>query len=74
MDQDRIKIAEDRIATVQDALEHAQSALQFAERAQEAAERGAEVMRNVAITALGGLIAISLVVALHRHRHPSLEA
>jgi len=74
MDQNKIETTEDRIATVQHALDHAQGALRLAERAQHAAEEHAEVMRTVAITALGGLVAVSLVVALHRHRHPHLEA
>jgi len=73
MDQSKIENTEDRITTVQNALDHAQSALRFAERAQESAEQHAEVMRTVALTALGGLVAVSLVVAVHRHRRPRAD-
>ena len=67
MDTDAIKNAETRIAEVQAALDDAQQVLQAAERAQQTAEKSAEVMRTVALAALGGLILLSLVHAVRRH-------
>jgi hypothetical protein len=67
MDPDAIKNAETRIAEVQAALDDAQQVLQAAERAQQTAEKSAEVMRTVALAALGGLILLSLVHAVRRH-------
>jgi hypothetical protein len=69
MDQDTIKNAETRIADVQNALDDAQRVLQAAERAQQTAEKSAEVMRTVALAAVGGLILVTLAVALRRHHH-----
>ena len=67
MDSDAIKNAETRIAEVQAALDDAQQVLQAAERAQQTAEKSAEVMRTVALAALGGLILLALVHAVRRH-------
>ena len=67
MDPDAIKNAEMRIADVQSALDDAQRVLQAAERAQETAEKSAEVMRTIALAALGGLILLSIVHPLRRH-------
>jgi hypothetical protein len=67
MDPDAIQNAETRIAQVQAALDDAQQVLQAAERAQHAAEKSAELMRIVALSALGGLILLSLVHAVRRH-------
>ena len=67
MDPDAIKNAEMRIADVQSALDDAQQVLQAAERAQETAEKSAEVMRTIALAAVGGLILLSLAHALRRH-------
>jgi flagellin-like hook-associated protein FlgL len=67
VDPDAIKNAEMRIADVQSALDDAQQVLQAAERAQQTAEKSAEVMRTVALAALGGLILLSLVHAVRRH-------
>ena len=69
MDQEAIKNAEARIADVQSALDDAQRVLKAAERAQETAEKSAEVMRTVALAAVGGLVLVTLVVALHRRHH-----
>ena len=67
LDQDTIKKAEAQLATVQAALDDAQRVLQAAERAQQAAERAqqaaeknAQVLRTVALTAVGGLIVVAL--------------
>ena len=68
MDPDAIKNAEMRIADVQSALDDAQRVLQAAERAQQTAEKSAEVMRTIALAAVGGLVLLSLVHALRR-RH-----
>jgi hypothetical protein len=54
---------------VQSALDEAQRVLQAAERAQEAAERSAEVMRTVALAAAGGLVLVSLFLAVRHRRH-----
>jgi len=67
VDPDAIKNAEARIAEVQAALDDAQQVLQAAERAQQTAEKSAEVMRTVALAALGGLILLALVHAVRRH-------
>jgi len=67
VDPDAIKNAEMRIADVQSALDDAQQVLQAAERAQETAEKSAEVMRTIALAAVGGLILLSLAHALRRH-------
>ncbi|MGO9751461.1 MAG: hypothetical protein ACLP8S_04595 [Solirubrobacteraceae bacterium] len=67
MDQDAIKNAETKIAEVQTALDNAQRVLQAAERAQQTAEKSAELMRTVAIAAVGGLVIIALVHALRGH-------
>jgi hypothetical protein len=67
VDPDAIKNAETRIAEVQAALDDAQQVLQAAERAQQTAEKSAEVMRTVALAALGGLILVALVHAVRRH-------
>jgi len=67
VDPDAIKNAEMRIADVQSALDDAQRVLQAAERAQETAEKSAEVMRTIALAAVGGLILLSIVHALRRH-------
>ena len=67
MDPDAIKNAEMRIADVQSALDDAQRVLQAAERAQETAEKSADVMRTIALAAVGGLILLSLVHAARRH-------
>jgi hypothetical protein len=67
MDPDAIKNAEMRIAEVQAALDDAQQVLQAAERAQQTAEKSADVMRTVALAALGGLILLALVHAVRRH-------
>ena len=69
MDQEAIKNAETRIADVQSALDDAQRVLKAAERAQEAAEKSAGVMRTVALAAVGGLVLVTLFVALYRRRH-----
>ncbi len=68
MDQEAIQNAEIRVAEVQSALDATQRVLQAAERAQQAAEKSVEVMRNVAIAAVGGLILVALVHAL-RQKH-----
>ena len=68
MDQDAIQKAEMRVAEVQSALDATQRVLQAAERAQQTAEKSIEVMRTVAIAAVGGLILIALVHAL-RQKH-----
>jgi hypothetical protein len=67
VDPDAIKNAEARIADVQGALDDAQRVLQAAERAQQTAEKSAEVMRTIALAAVGGLVLLSLVHALRRH-------
>jgi hypothetical protein len=69
VDQEAIKNAEAQIANVQSALDDAQRVLKAAERAQETAEKSAEVMRTVALAAVGGLVLVTLVVALHRRHH-----
>jgi len=69
MDQEAIKNAETRIADVQSALDDAQRVLQAAERAQATAEKSAEVMRTVALVAVGGLVLVTLVHAMRRHHH-----
>ena len=69
MDQETIKKAEAQLATVQAALDDAQRVLQAAERAQQAAEKNAQVMRTIALTAVGGLVVVALAVALGRSRH-----
>jgi hypothetical protein len=69
MDPEAIKNAEMRVAEVQSTLDEAQRVLQAAERAQQAAERSAEVMRTVALAAAGGLVLVSLLLAVRRRRH-----
>ncbi|MGO8907293.1 MAG: hypothetical protein ACLQMH_16970 [Solirubrobacteraceae bacterium] len=54
---------------MQSALDDAQRVLQAAERAQQTAEKSAEVMRTVALAAVGGLVLVTLVAALRRHHH-----
>ena len=68
MDQEAIKNAEAKIAEVQSALDNAQRVLQAAERAQETAQKSADVMRTVALAAIGGLVLIALVFGIRR-RH-----
>jgi F0F1-type ATP synthase membrane subunit b/b' len=67
VDPDAIKNAETRIAEVQSALDNAQRVLQAAERAQATAERSAEVMRTVAMAAIGALVLLSVVHAVRQH-------
>ena len=69
VDQEAIKNAEAQVATVQAALDDAQRVLQAAERAQQAAEKSAQVMRTVALAALGGLVVVAVAVSLGRSRH-----
>ena len=68
MDQEAIQNAEMRVAEVQSALDATQRVLHAAERAQQTAEKSVEVMRTVAIAAVGGLILVALVHAL-RQKH-----
>ena len=67
MDQEAIKNAETR--AMQSARDDAQRALQAAERVQQAAEANAEVMRTVAIVAVGGLVLVALVHAMRGKQH-----
>ena len=69
MDQDAIKNAEVKVAEMQSALDDAQRVLQAAERAQQTAEKSVEVMRTVAIAAVGGLVLVALVHATRRKHH-----
>jgi hypothetical protein len=75
MDADSIREAEDRIAALQRGLDEAQKMLQAAERAQQAADRareGAErlaaTVRTLAIVAVSGVVLVSLVANVRRHR------
>jgi len=54
---------------LQFALDDAQRVLQAAERAQQTAEKSVEVMRTVAIAAVGGLVLVALVHSMRRKHH-----
>ena len=69
MDQQAIKNAEQKVAEMQSALDDAQRVLQAADRAQQTAEKSFEVMRTVAIAAVGGLVLVALVHAMRRKHH-----
>jgi len=69
MDQEAIKDAEMRVAKMQSVLDGAQRALQAAERAQQTAEKSVEVMRTVAIAAVGGLVLVALIHSVRREQH-----
>lgn len=68
MDQEPIRNAEMRVAEMQSVLDATQRVLQAAERAQQTAEKSVEMMRTVALAAVGGLILLALIHAL-RQRH-----
>jgi hypothetical protein len=69
MDQEAIKDAETKVAKMQSVLDDTQRVLQAAERAQQTAEKSVEVMRTVAVAAVGGLVLVALVHAMRREHH-----
>lgn len=69
MTQEAIQDAEMKVAKMQSVLDDTQRALQAAERVQQTAEKSVEVMRTVAIAAVGGLVLVALVHAVRREHH-----
>jgi hypothetical protein len=69
MDQETIKNAETRVAELQSALDETQRILKDAEQTQQTVEKSAHTMRIVAVSAVGGLVIVTVLHMLRRRHH-----